>query len=156
MKKKTRKLIESVKSLIENYYPFLDENEQNEIFENFVYRSIMNSLCEVDDYQIGSGRLPHIPTPRRYHYGGGPSSQSHVKAATLMRRDQPDDFGNSLWNKNGINYLIPNPKEDPLKVNKLANLPPAEADPTMIKHASLYGPHSENFVKKYRFKKKKY
>lgn len=46
MKKKTRKLIESVKSLIENYYPFLDENEQNELFEDFVYKSLKHNLLE--------------------------------------------------------------------------------------------------------------
>ena len=67
MKKKTRKLIESVKSLIENYYPFLDENEQNEIFENFVYRSLLNEIIDLTKRsQVPSSKSVPYFTDRQY------------------------------------------------------------------------------------------
>ena len=49
MKKKTRRLIEGIQSLVEESYPFLNKKEQSEIVENFIYNSMLNNLCETDE-----------------------------------------------------------------------------------------------------------
>lgn len=46
MKKKTKKLIENIQKSIKKAYPFLEEDEQNELFEDFVYRSLKQNLLE--------------------------------------------------------------------------------------------------------------
>lgn len=44
MKKRTKKLIENIRKSIKKAYPFLEEAEQKEIFEDFVYRSLLNEV----------------------------------------------------------------------------------------------------------------
>ena len=46
MKKRTKRLIENIQNTISEAYPFLNESEQREIFENFLYRSICKQLSE--------------------------------------------------------------------------------------------------------------
>ena len=43
MKKKMRKLMEGLASNIEAQYPFLSENEQKNLLEDFIYNSLINT-----------------------------------------------------------------------------------------------------------------
>ena len=43
MKKKMRKLMEGLASSIEAQYPFLSENEQKNLLEDFIYNSLINT-----------------------------------------------------------------------------------------------------------------
>ena len=72
MKKKTKKLIENIRKSIKKAYPFLEESEQKEIFENFVYRSLLNEIIDLtkrspsaqyftDPYRINLQKGPNIP-----------------------------------------------------------------------------------------------
>ena len=44
MKKKTRKLMENISKAIKYYYPFLNESEHAEMFDNFVYNALSEAL----------------------------------------------------------------------------------------------------------------
>ena len=58
MKKRTKKLIENIQKSIKKAYPFLEEAEQKEIFENFVYRSLLNEIIDLTKHS----RVPSIPS----------------------------------------------------------------------------------------------
>ena len=44
MQKRTKRLIKKITESISNSYPYLSKKEQSEIFENFLYESILNEI----------------------------------------------------------------------------------------------------------------
>lgn len=100
MKRKTRKLIENIRKSIKKVYPFLETKEQNEILEDFVYRSLLN---EVNTFQSTPSNTAINPLAL------SPQDRAAMSRAIKFFKGNPNMIVRSGFfglNPNAINYLV--------------------------------------------------